>query len=161
MTRKLLKSEIPWESIFGWYHYGDFVLEHLATLENGDLKEQEKALHHIELEIEHQGGSSYLAPFAVKELIDLLERKETLVNGRIIEFLNELNEICIEYLELVDDVDNLKKNKYSFKNLLDFLSKHPDKEGENSIWETEDPEGLIIANIITKSLIEKYKLNND
>lgn len=152
-------SKNSWNSIFGWYHTGDFVIENLNLLKRGPLEKQLEALQNIELEIEHQGGLSYLAPFAVQELVTLTNTQDVLVKHRIEEFLEELHEVIIAYFSLFDDtmICNAKKKDYSFQSLFNFFSKYPDESGKNSIWETEDDEGLLIVYIVTKKLIDNYK----
>ncbi|BDS10133.1 hypothetical protein [Aureispira anguillae] len=150
--------KIPWRMLHGWYRTGDYVKENLTVLESGSLEEQKNALYRIELEVEHQGGITYLTPFAVGALIKILKEEKTLVYKRLEQFLKELDEVVIEYFEHFEDskIYHEGKHRYNFQTLLDFFKKYPDEEGENSIWETEDGEGLIMANVITKYLIEDY-----
>ncbi len=91
-----------WHSILGFYNNGSYLLNNMEILKKGTSSEQQDALQNIELEIEHQGGLSYLAPFAVNELIQLLNNKETLVGNRIEEFLKELIPIVTDYFRMTD-----------------------------------------------------------
>lgn len=147
-------TKTSWKSLYGWYHTGDVVWEKLQMLKRGSISEQEKALSTITQEIEHQGGISYLAPFAIRELTELLINKQTQVDDKVMVFLKELEPVVDDYLEQVDDkLYETKKDYYNFEHLLKFLSQHSDEEGANSLWETGDAEGMDIAHVLIKSLI--------
>ncbi|MDP8033952.1 hypothetical protein QJU43_05830 [Pasteurella atlantica] len=156
---KNIENSNSWHSIFGWYHTGDFVVNDLHILKTGSLNQQREAFEKIKLEIEHQGGVSYLAPFLVKELIAIITQSNILIKNEIEQFLNELNKIIIENIAFFENhLIDKNKNGYDFLDLLNFCHKYSDDE--DSILETEDMEGLLMANVITKNLIDTYQRNH-
>lgn len=147
-------NEVPWESLIGFYNSGDFVLEKLSILGKGSLKEEQEALDKIEMEIEHQGTISAIAPFALYFLIYTFKSKHEKVNKRIELFLEELKAVIVDYFEMVGGEEGGKQH-YTFGMFLGLVEKYVQQN--KNIWDSDDLESYFIANKLVEALIANYE----